>query len=91
MLKEAEKIISLINKGFLPLINQDEVFGINTFTVSSSDKSKIKKQTYRKIISAITAGLSNCDIIMQDGDCGYIYEDVAKLLRQLEDEYEIHS
>ena len=44
MSKEAEKIISLINKGFLPSINQDEVFGINTFTVSSSDKSKIKKQ-----------------------------------------------
>lgn len=91
MSKETEKIISIINKGFLPSINQDEVFGINTFTVSPSDKNKIKKQAYREILSAINDGLSNCGIIMQDEDCGYIYEDVTKLLRQLEVEYEIYS
>lgn len=91
MSKEAEKIISLINKGFLPSISQDEVFGINTFTVSSSNKSNIKKQAYREILSAINDGLSNCCIIMQDEDCGYVYEDVTKLLRKLEVEYEIYS
>lgn len=48
MSEKVENIISLINKGILPSIKQDEVFGINTFTVSSSNKSKIKKQTYRK-------------------------------------------
>ena len=84
MSKEVENIISLINKGILPSINKDEVFGINTFTVSSSDKSKIKKQVYREILSTINDGLSNCNIIIQD-------EDVAKLLRQLEVEYEIYS
>lgn len=90
MSNKVENIISLINKGFLPPINQDEVFGINTFTVSSSDKNKIKKQAYREILSAINDGLSNCGIIMQDEDCGYIYEDVAKLLRQLEVEIVSH-
>lgn len=91
MSKEVENIISLINKGILPSINQDEVFGINTFTVSSSDKSKIKKQAYREILSTINDGLSNCGIIVQDEDCGYLYEDVTKLLRQLEVEYEVYS
>ena len=91
MSKEVENIISFVNKGILPSIKQDEVFGIHTSTVSSSDKSKIKKQAYREILSAINDGLSNCGIIMQDGYCGYVYEDVAKLLRRLEDEYEIYS
>lgn len=91
MSEKVENIISLINKGILPSIKQDEVFGINTFTVSSSNKSNIKKQAYRAIISAINDGLSNCGIIMQDGDCGYVYEDVTKLLRKLEVEYEIYS
>ena len=91
MSKEAEKIISLINKGFLPSINQNEVFGINTFTVSSSDKSNIKKQAYREILSTINDGLSNCGIIIQDEDCGYVCKDVTKLLRKLEVEYEIYS
>lgn len=48
MSKEAENIISLINKGILPPINQNETFGINTSTLSSANKSEIKKQAYKE-------------------------------------------
>lgn len=53
MSKEAENIISLINKGILPPINQNETFGINTSTHSSSNKSEVKKQAYKEFAERI--------------------------------------
>lgn len=45
MSKEAENIISLINKGILPPINQND---INISMLSSSNKSEVKKQAYKE-------------------------------------------
>lgn len=53
--------------------------------------SPIKKQAYREILSAMNDGLSNCGMITDGEYCGYVYENVAKLLRELEDDYEIYS
>lgn len=53
MSKEAENIISLINKGILPPINQNETFGINTSTQRSSNKSEIKKQAYEEFAEKV--------------------------------------
>lgn len=57
----------------------------------SNSPSPIKKQAYREILSAMNDGLYNCGMITDGKYCGYVYEDVVKLLRELEDEYEIYS
>lgn len=51
--KEVENIISLVDKGILPPINQNETFGINTSTTSLSNKSEIKKQAYKEFVEKL--------------------------------------
>lgn len=92
MSKEATNIISLINKGILPPINQNETFGINTSMLSSSNKSKIKKQAYKEFAERLKEKLEDCHII-SDGeycgfDCGDVHECLNILLKEMVGEEE---
>lgn len=90
MSKEAENINSLINKGTLPPINRDEVFGINTFILSSSNKSKIKEQAYKEFAEKIKKSIKeNVDEAWHrdDGngiyDAEYVLDDIDNLLKEM--------
>lgn len=85
MSKEAENIISLINKGTLPPINQNETFGINTSTLSSSNKSEIKKQVYKEFAEKLEDKLhDNCRIVTGDNFLqGYYRADVHKCIDEI--------
>lgn len=88
MSKEAENIISLISKGILPPINQNETFGISTSAFSLSNEREIKKQASKEILKSLDDKLCDC-IVMSDGEyCGYYCSDIRDILRELEDEYE---
>lgn len=91
MSKEAENIIFFINKGILPPINQNETFGINTSTHSSSNKSEIKKQAYKEILKSLDDKLCDCAIMSDKEYYGYYCSDIRDILRELENEYEIYS
>lgn len=90
MSKEAENIISLINKGILPPINQNETFGINTFTLSSANKSEIKKQAYKEFADMVKKNIKevwNYD----NGTCSCILvltKDIDKILKEIVGEKE---
>lgn len=88
MSKEAENIISLISKGILPPINQNETFGISTSAFSLSNEREIKKQAYKEILKSLDDKLCDCTV-MSDGEyCGYYCSDIRDILRELENEYE---
>lgn len=53
--------------------------------------NRIKKEAYREILKSLDDKLSDC-AIMSDGEyCGYYCSDIRDSLRELENEYEIHS
>lgn len=90
MSKEAENIISLINKGILPPINQNETFGINTSTLSSANKSEIKKQAYKEFADMVKKNIKevwNYD----NGTCSCVLvltKDIDNLLKEMVREYD---
>lgn len=90
MSKEAENIISLINKGILPPINQNETFGINTSTLSSANKSEIKKQAYKEFADMVKKNIKevwNYD----NGTCSCVFvltKDIDNLLKEMVREYD---
>lgn len=85
MSKEAENIISIINKGILPPINQDETFGINTSNHSSSNKNEIKKQAYKEFADMVKKNIKevwNYD----NGTCSCVLvltKDIDNLLKEM--------
>lgn len=90
MSKEAKNIISLINKGILPSINQNETFGINTSTLSSANKSEIKKQAYKEFADMVKKNIKevwNYD----NGTCSCVLvltKDIDNLLKEMVREYD---
>ena len=84
MSKEAENIISLINKGALPPINRDEVFGINTFILSSSNKSKIKEQAYKEFAEKLENEINMTKSLSIEQDKSIIHM-MHKLLKEMID------
>lgn len=53
--------------------------------------NRIKKEAYREILKSLDDKLSDC-AVMSDGEyCGYYCSDIRDSLKELEDEYEIHS
>lgn len=90
MSKEAENIISLINKGILPPINQNETFGINTSTLSSANKSEIKKQAYKEFADMIKKNIKEV-WNYNNGTCSCVLvltKDIDKILKEIVGEKE---
>lgn len=53
--------------------------------------NRIKKEAYKEILKSLDDKLSDC-AVMSDGEyCGYYCSDIRDSLKELEDEYEIHS
>lgn len=66
---------------------------IHNFNTELEQQSinRIKKEAYREILKSLDDKLSDC-AIMSDGEyCGYYCSDIRDVLRELENEYEIHS
>lgn len=91
MSKKAENIISLINKGILPPINQNETFGINTSTLSSANKSEIKKQAYKEFAEKLKQHkrkMKGFDLTEEFWDYAVLVEDIDNLLKEMVREYD---
>lgn len=85
MSKEAENIISLIDNGILPPINQNETFGINMSTFSPSNESKIKKQAYKEFAERLKSYL----LLNKKGEMSVIsFENINDLLKEMVGEEE---
>ena len=90
MSEKVENIISLINKDILPPINQDKTFGISTFTLSSANKSEIKKQAYKDFADIVKKNIKevwNYD----NGTCSCVLvltKDIDKILTEMAGELE---
>lgn len=67
-----------------------DIHNFNT-ELEQQNINRIKKEAYKEILKSLDDKLSDC-AVMSDGEyCGYYCSDVRDVLRELEDEYEIHS